>query len=468
MRKVTLSIPFIFALILLVQILPAQQDSSVLSYRAFVEYILVHHPMARQAALKDEFARAEWMAAKGNFDPEISSGWSDKFFDDKQYYRLFSSQVNIPLKYGLEISGAYENTDGVYLNPENTTDRNGLWSLGVQANLLQGLLIDERRAGLEQAAFFQEIAANQKINQLNDLVYQATNAYLQWQRDYYTREVILEAIGLAETYFEATRQSYFNGEKTAMDTLEALIIVQDRQAELMTNGVMLTKSQQNLENFLWRENQPLTLQNGVAPEKEIAEIEVLDTPVSVANFLNTHPLLLEKQNKKAYYQVEQRLKKDKLKPKFKVKYNPLLATTEQSLTPLFSTANFKWGFDFSMPLFLRSERAGLQKSRLKVLEIEYDIRDKSNALENKIQGSLQQQNILEEQLEIQRKNVAGYQQLLEAENEKNRFGESSVFLINKRQEKYVNGQIKLIELLMKYKKEQLNYLYYSNQLLSVF
>lgn len=446
----------------------AQQDSTVLSFRSFVEYVLTTHPMARSAELRDEFAQAEWMAARGNFDPQISSGWNDKFFDDKHYYRLFSSRVNIPLKYGLEVSGTYENTDGVYLNPENKTDQNGLWSLGVQVNLLQGLLIDERRAGLQQAAFFQEMATNQKINQLNDLLYQASEAYLKWQRDYFAQEVIIEAIQIAEAYFEATRQAYFNGEKTAIDTLEALIIVQDRQAQLKSNEVLLTKSRQNLENFLWRDSQPLMLLPGVFPENEVEEISVADIPASVTNLVSTHPILLEKQNKKAFYQVEQRLKRDKLKPKLKVKYNPLLATSEQSLTPLLSTANFKWGVDFSMPLFLRSERAGLQKSRLKVQEIEYDIQDKSNALENKIQASLEQQSILEEQLVIQEKNVDGYQKLLEAENEKNRFGESSVFLINKRQEKYVAGQIKLIELMMKFKKEQLNYLYYSNQLLSIF
>ncbi|KAA3633439.1 MAG: TolC family protein [Bacteroidetes bacterium] len=466
MKQLLLTILVVFPL--LMNVGNAQQDSSVLSFRSYMDYVMSTHPMARQAALKDELAQAEWMRARGNFDPEISSGWNDKFFDDKHYYRLFATRVNVPLRYGLEITGAYENTDGVYLNPENKTDENGLWTLGVQVNLLQGLLIDERRAGLQQAVFFQEIAENQKINQLNDLAYQASAAYLNWQRDYYAQQVVLEAIELAEVYFEATRQSFFNGEKTAMDTLEALIIVQDRTAQLRTNEALLTKSQQTLENFLWRENQPLSLLPGVFPEQEIVEINPESLRVPVETMVNAHPVLLEKQNKKAYYQIEQRLKKEKLKPKLKLKYNPLLATSEQSLTPVLSASNYKWGFDFSMPLFLRSERAGLQKSRLKIREIDFDIQDKSNALKNKIQASEEQMAILRDQLELQRRNVDGYLKLLEAENEKNRFGESSVFLINKRQEKYVAGRIKLIDLNRKYKLEQLNYLYFSNQLLSVF
>ncbi len=466
MKQLLLSVWVVFSF--LINVGNAQQDSTVLTFRSYMDYVMSTHPMARQAALKDELAQAEWMRARGNFDPEISSGWNDKFFDDKHYYRLFTTQVSVPLKYGLEVTGAYENTDGVYLNPENKTDKNGLWTLGVQVNLLQGLLIDERRAGLQQAVFFQEMAENQKINQLNDLAYQASAAYLNWQRDYYAQQVVLEAIELAEVYFEATRQSFFNGEKTAIDTLEALIIVQDRIAQLRTNEAQLTKSQQSLENFLWRENQPLNLLPGVFPEQEIVEINPESLQIPVETLVNAHPLLLEKQNKKAYYQIEQRLKKDKLKPKLKVKYNPLLATSEQSLTPVLSTSNYKWGFDFSMPLFLRSERAELQKSRLKIREIDFDIQDKSNALKNKIQASEEQMAILSDQLELQRSNVEGYLKLLEAENEKNRFGESSVFLINKRQEKYVAGRIKLIDLTRKFKMEQLNYLYFSNQLLTVF
>ena len=61
--------------------------------------------------------------------------------------------------------------------------------------------------------------------------------------------------------------------------------------------------------------------------------------------------------------------------------------------------------------------------------------------------------------------MEGYRLLLDGENEKFRFGESSVFLLNKRQEKYINGQLKLIELNIKLQVELLNYLYYSNGLI---
>jgi hypothetical protein len=55
--------------------------------------------------------------------------------------------------------------------------------------------------------------------------------------------------------------------------------------------------------------------------------------------------------------------------------------------------------------------------------------------------------------------------LLEGENDKFRFGESSVFLLNKRQEKYIDGRMKLVDSQIKLQQEFLDYLYYTNALI---
>jgi outer membrane protein TolC len=177
-----------------------------------------------------------------------------------------------------------------------------------------------------------------------------------------------------------------------------------------------------------------------------------------------NPLILASINKQSVFEIEQKLKREKLKPKLKVKYNPLISTSSNSVAPSYSFYDYTWGFDFSMSLFLRSERAGIQKGEIKLQEIDLDIQDKRNELKNKIENSLQQQAILIEQVSVFEQNVKGYKQLLEGENEEFKYGESSVFLLNQRQEKYINGQLKLIEMKIKLQRERLNYLYYSNKL----
>jgi len=204
--------------------------------------------------------------------------------------------------------------------------------------------------------------------------------------------------------------------------------------------------------------QPLT-----KPENYRREIFTVSDVRNIQELTTTNPLILEKLNKQSLYELDLRLKKEKLKPKLKAKINPLLATTN-NLIPRYNASDYKLGFEFSMPLFLRSERAAVKMGEIKIQDGALDIQNKQNEILNKIESNLLQQAILRDQVELVTQNVAGYKDLLDAENIKFQFGESSVFLLNKRQEKYINGRIKLIELNLKLNSVLLKYLYYINDL----
>ncbi len=442
----------------------AQADSTILSYEDYLVNILKYHPIAKQAELKLKLADLEWLSAKGNLDPTIDAGWDQKTFDDQRYYRIFNNRLKVPTKFGIDFVAGYENTQGVFLNPENKTDEFGLWNIGVEINLLQGLLVNERQTALEQAKVMQEIALNQQAIILNELVFAASSAYLEWQKYFFIESVLLENEVLAAEYFENTKQSFLGGEKTAMDTLEAFILRQDAISLTNYNQVELQNARQMLENFLWFNEVPLALQNTTKPADYQREIFVINDVRNLTELANTNPLILEKINKQSLYELDLRLKKEKLKPKLKAKVNPLVATNANNILPSYNAADFKLGFEFSMPLFLRTERAGVKMGEIKIQEGALDIQNKQNELLNKIESNLQQQAILRDQVNLMQQNVAGYKQLLDGENEKFRFGESSVFLLNKRQEKYINGRIKLIDLNLKMKFTLLKYLYFINDL----
>lgn len=445
----------------------AQSDSTnVLTYKEYLENILYYHPIAQKADLRMTLAEAEMMGAKGNLDPDIISNWNQKNFDDKLYYRQYQAKLKLPTRLGLDVVGGYENTEGYFINPENKTDDFGLWHLGVEANVLQGFFVNERKTALEQAKVFQDLAKNERQIILNDLVYNASGAYLIWQQYEYFKEVLTENKTIASTYFENTKQSFFGGEKTAMDTLEAFIILQDATILIQKNELGLIKSRQNIENYLWYNEMPVALQESTKPESYKNTIFTV-AKVFENSDLSNHPMILAAVNKLSYLEIEQRLKREKLKPKLKIKYNLLPATSQNSIAPNFSINDYKWGFDFSMPLLLRSARANVQIGEVKIQESQLDIQNKQNELKNKIESSWQYQEVLRNQLSLLSENVDSYKRLLDGENEKFNYGESSVFLLNKRQEKYTNSQLKLIETYIKQQIELLNFLYFSNQLINI-
>jgi len=441
----------------------AQSDSLVLTYQEFVDNIIAYHPLAEKARLKLQYGDAQMMSAKGSLDPVIDASWNSKELDDKLYYEKLKTKLKFQTALGITFSGGYENTDGLYLNPENKTDEYGLWSLGLEMDVLNGLLTNERNTAIRQAHEYHKLYKNEQDMLLNDLLYNALYAYHTWQMYYYSMEILTENIAIAHSNNENTRNAFFMGEKTAMDTLESSIAYREAISLYNKNEMYLVKSRQKLENYLWFNGKAIALQAEVKPESYDAfynyEWAMHD---SVA--INNHPLILASVNKLSLSEIEQRLKREKLKPKLKVKYNALLTTSDDIRIHSFDLSDYKLGVGFSMPLFLRSERASVRKGQLKIQELELDLAFKKNELVNKAEASRMQQAILKEQIDIYEQNAANYQRLLEGENEKFRYGESSVFLLNKRQEKYINGKLKLTEAHVNYRLELLRYLYLSNQL----
>ncbi|MBX2844704.1 MAG: TolC family protein [Saprospiraceae bacterium] len=456
---------FLASFLLLSISLKAQEENTILAFEDYMSIVEEYHPIARQAGLRDDFAAAGQLEARGGFDPQVKGDLDEKYFKDSHYYRLFKTGVQIPTWYGVSAQANFENNDGAFLNPEGTTTGSGLWSAGVEVNLLQGLRTDERRTALAKAQLMPDMAQNERRLLLNQVLLQAGYAYLDWQTISANKAVLQQSLQIAEENFNATKLSFEQGDKPAIDTLEALLVIQSAENDLQTNEVERIKAQQQLENYLWFENNaPLELQPGTQPEApEATQIELLNLQ-SDADLVLQHPELQLKTIKQQELEIDLNLKREKLKPKLSVAYNPLLETDENSLAPSYSLSNYKWGVKLSSSLFRRAERANVRQGELKLQDNSLDIENKRNELLNKIQASRATIAQLSEQIDLQQAQVDNYERLLLAEQEKFQYGESSVFLLNRRQEKFIESQLKLNDLERKLSIAELEFLYHSGQL----
>lgn len=440
-------------------------QNDTLYFEEYIRNVIRYHPVSEQAELNLKLSDAKWKSANGLFDPILNADYDDKYFDEKQYFQVFKSNIQLPSYLGLTFNAGYDNTRGIFLNPENNTPMDGLGYLGVEANLLQGLLIDERRTAINQAEIFEESAKNRRQIEINDLVIDASITYFQWQTAQEYQIIIEESVELAQQYFENNLQSYIFGDKPAVDTLESFLVLQDQLVMLQSNTIELIKARNNLNNFTWENESNITLSTEINPNRiELIGNNIIsrDSTTYVGN-----PLLEEKRNKLDLLIAENDLKSDKLKPKLKVKYNALTSELNNDI-PTFNMNNYKLGLSFSMPLLFRSERGELEINELKIKETELDLANKEINLKNKQKSNIETLDLLNNQLQIVQENVDRYKQLLDFEREKFEIGESSVFLINKRQEKYILSKLKVIDLTMKYNIEILYNLLLSNQIENYF
>ncbi|MFM7726624.1 MAG: hypothetical protein ACKO7B_07975, partial [Flavobacteriales bacterium] len=102
------------------------QDLKVMSSEEYLSIVRVNHPLAKQANTLSDAAKREIQSARGGFDPSLMSTYSDKKYDQTDYWRIWQSSLTVPVWYGFDIKAAFDQTAGTYLDPEEVTPSGGL------------------------------------------------------------------------------------------------------------------------------------------------------------------------------------------------------------------------------------------------------------------------------------------------------------------------------------------------------
>lgn len=453
-------------------------EAKVFSEEDYLEWVKSYHPIMQQARLLGRQALAYQLKAKGGFDPKFFGDVEHKTFDGKNYFTIGDTGLKFPSWLGLEFKAGYYWTNGIFLNPENYLPSSGQAYAGLSWSLGRGFGIDERRATLQKASIIQRANEAERKTIVNDLLLDAGKAYWNWVQAYNDLKVHQEALELASIRLDGTKNSFFQGDKPAVDTLEALIQVQNRQINVNDATVAYENASQTLSNFLWYQNDlPVEVSELLSPPL-YQDLYIVNRSVQLADILRdlpeNHPSVQQLRFKLQELEVDRRLKKEQLKPQVDVEFNfladgfdfvnqPSDAVDASRFNALLAE-NYKVGVKVGMPLFFRKERGDLELADLKLLDTNLKIRQKGQEITNKVINYNEQLENSIKQITINQTVVDNYQRLLDAENEKFRYGESSIFLLNSREQKLVEAQLKFVKLLVTYQKNRLGLIWATGQL----
>lgn len=101
---------------------------------------------------------------------------------------------------------------------------------------------------------------------------------------------------------------------------------------------------------------------------------------------------------------------------------------------------------------------------LKIQETDLMLREKTNDIQIKFENYITEWRATPDQIEIFGKTVELYKQMLEAERRLFNIGESSLFVVNSREQAYINAQIKLTEIVAKNKVSYYAIWYFTGRL----
>ncbi len=416
------------------------QAQLVLTYDQYVDAVLKYHPLIKQTKFITSNAEAKLLAAKSAFDPVMQSSYDTKELKNIDYFKTFDASIKSNTNSPISVSAGLTNNLGERLNPNET---NGTVSyLGVNVPLLKNFIIDENRAQLQQMKIQNNLSIEETKIEVNNLVYAATEKYIEWHFAYKEFNLNTQYVSNLEQRMDLMRETYKGGDKSVADTIEMFTQLQSFRILQSTAKIKLINKVLSMSYFLWDENNvPYVLSDEYKPDTN------LDLVVNSRDLIQNNPLLKIYEYKQKSLAVESRLYKQSTLPilDFGIKaYGPGNSLPIVSAKSAVSD-NLFYGFSFKYPILTREAKSKIKLLENKLLSNKIDLDNKQWELSTK---SMAAQNEISNWAEIAngtREIANNLNKLLELENLRFQQGESSVFMINARENKLFENLLKLNE-----------------------
>lgn len=440
------------------------QTVSLYSYNTFLNSVKEANPLSKKAENNIMYGKAQLKAAQGNFDPQLGSNIESKQFNSSNYFTYGNAELKQQLYTSQYLKVGYQYGQGILLNPELSTPLVGLPYVGIEASLLQGLMFDKRRAEVVKAKHYSEyFSAEQKI-QMNDLMFSASNIYVDALYTKKINNLFSYFATLAQQRLKGISELSVVGERPAIDTIEAAIFLQSRLLDRQAGEIEMIKKLNELTviNPL-SSDRPLSMLSISDSLEQVYTLAIKIIQQTLMNDQNTNPLVAQYLAKQKILETEKRLKREMIKPVLDVRYN-FLNTSNDVIFPSFNASNYKWGASFSFPLFLRKPRNEYKMANLDAKNNELETVNKQNQINFKRKYIVEAIQVTAEQILNAERSAAYSRLLVEAEKLKFTNGESSLFLLNSRESKWLETELKLAEYKLKFIKSFIELTYVNGDL----
>lgn len=450
----------LFLFILVILTVQINTDAQTLSENELIQIVKKYHPIALQAKNLIEQAKTDKTEARGAFDPLFQSSTSRKDLSGNTYYNYQNIALNIPTWYGIEFNAGIENVAGNQVDPQKTFNSSSY--VGVSFSVIKNIVIDKRRAALEQSKILLSQSEAERKLALNNILYEAISQYWQWVQAYREWNIVNDVIAINQQRIKYTKEVIKIGERPAIDSIEAITQLQyylSLQNELYTQ---MQNAFIQLSSYTWKENGvAYNLPENIIPATPSFNMNQVenDLPIQeelIQEVVNNHPELEIYQTKFKFLEIDKRLKFQELLPDVKVKYNQLGKNyfLNETLGQIPLEKNYQYAVSFAMPLRLSQARANYTQAKLKIEYTKFQQNNKQRFLENKIREQFNILTQLKNQMSIQQNLYENLNLLLIGEQARFETGESSLFLINSREQKKIETLQKLNATIAKFYKQK--------------
>lgn len=434
--------------------------TKVLRLESLLSIVDKNFPRLLAADAERRMSSARRLETQGAFDPTVTSV--------NEYLRVQDivnagvgknavhnePQLGALTRSGVRLYGRVRYNPNDAKTPFLPTGKSGEYSAGGTVPLAQGLGINPARAAEMQAKIGEPLAdENFKTTRLG-MLFDAASAYWDWVASAKKIAIAQDLLNIAQSREQFVDQGSSRGDLPRIDLAEAQQEVQRRRGDIYKAQRDFQKSTFRLGIFVWDpqavDRSPLPSMTNVPeeiPQPRDPNLIVSTEAINLA--LARRPEIKALKYQQDIAQVELKLAKNMLLPVVNANFYEGADTGRQGIG--FVT---KGSVDFALPLYLRNARGKVQAAKLKLQKINYEQGLLRQRIELEVMDALSNISALHERFLAAEQEVEQSRILEKGEREKYRFGDSTLFVVNRRERDRAEAEIKLIDVQTEYWRAQ--------------
>lgn len=436
-----------FVLILYTVPAPVLAEARALTLEQVLDSTNHNYPKILAALDKVEEAKAKYQEATGAFDMRLDGDAkirADGFYDGD----WADARVVKPLApMNAEVYAGYSRSNGTFPVYDNqlVTQSDGEARIGVIFSLLRNRAIDARRFGMMSADYnFQLSELDQLLTRI-DVLRKAQYTYAEWAAAGKVMQVYRDLLQLAEE-----RQR--NLEKQVKSGAAARIMLVENRQNILKRKAALNEAERNLVqkandlSMYWRnaDGNPLRPEKNQIPKiLPIAKVpDAKEQELRLQNVLEQRPELKAMSVSRSQQQAELKMGENSLSPQVDLglELSQDYGTGPRSLDPAEGIVKLK----FSVPLQRELGRGKVNAAKARLSRIEHEQKLFQDKVKVELRNIGADLDALEANLDISAQEIKLAKEMERAERSLLQSGASNLFLVNSREEKSADAQIKNI------------------------
>ncbi|MCA9815597.1 MAG: TolC family protein [Cyanobacteria bacterium HKST-UBA01] len=425
------------------------EPQSRLTLEETLSIVDTHYPKLLQGHVEVSKAEGKTLEAQGAFDPVLKNINEYKRIQDITKSGVFKnavhneSRLELPTRSGIRLFAEVRVNPNDASSPVLQSGRSGEYSGGAIVPLMRNFIVNPERGKEQQARLGQSIAAiNLNISRMN-VLFEASVAYWDWINAYQKFEVAKGLLDIAVSREDFVKKQVADGDMPALDITEAEKEIRIRRGNLVRAERDIARAAFKLSLFLWsnRGDKPPDISEVNLVKADLTPRTLSDAEVEagIQKALSVRPELASIDIQREIVNVDLKVAKNMMLPVVDLIYRQGYDTGVDGIGNVFTG-----GIKMTVPVRQRKARGLIQQAKMELRKLELEEQFLKRKISIEVRDAASELNAAFERFIQAGEEVEKARAVEEGERKRYGLGDSSLFLVNRRERDRAEAEEKRI------------------------